>query len=46
MLNVLNSFIASVPNVRVPDSGMTVALITGGVLTLGVFARFMKSRKK
>jgi hypothetical protein len=45
MLNALNAFLASTP-VAVPDSGMTVALMTGGVLTLGLFARYMKSRKK
>ena len=46
MLNALNAFLASTPVVQVPDSGMTVALMTGGVLTLGLLARFMKSRKK
>ena len=47
MLNALNCFLASsVPTVQVPDSGMTVALMTGGVLTLGLVARFMKNRKK
>ena len=35
MLNALNAFLASAP-VAVPDSGMTVALMTGGVLTLGL----------
>ena len=46
MLDALNTFLASAPIVRVPDSGMTVALITGSVITMGLFARFMKSRKK
>jgi hypothetical protein len=46
MLNALNTFLASATPVRVPDSGMTVVLITGSVLTLGLFARFMKNRKK
>ena len=48
MLNTLNTLLASVvaPPVQVPESGMTLALITGGVLTLGLFARFMKNRKK
>ena len=46
MLNALNTFLASIPVARVPDSGMTVVLVTGSVLTLGLFARFMKNRKK
>ncbi|MEO6005837.1 MAG: hypothetical protein ABIZ04_25680 [Opitutus sp.] len=31
---------------RVPDSGASIALVSGGVLTLGLFARYLKSRKK
>ena len=46
MLNALNSYLASLTPVAVPDSGMTVALVTGSVVTLGLIARFMKSRKK
>ena len=46
MLSTLTTFLASVAPSRVPDSGMTVALISGGVLALGLFARFMKSHKK
>lgn len=46
MLNALNAFVASIVTVQVPDSGLTVALTTGGVLTLGLFARYMKNRKK
>ena len=48
MLNAFNTFLASVttPPLQVPESGMTVALITGSILTLGLFARFMKNRKK
>ena len=32
--------------VKVPESGMTAALVIGGVLTLGLFARFVKNRSK
>ena len=45
MLNAL-SFLASVSPVKVPESGMTAALVIGGVLTLGLFARFVKNRSK
>ena len=41
----LISFFASVP-VSVPDSGMTALLVGSGVLSLGVFARMVKNRKK
>jgi hypothetical protein len=46
MLNALNCFFATDVTVVVPDSGMTVALVTGSVITLGLLARFVNSRKK
>ena len=38
------SFLAT--TVNVPDSGFTAVLVGTGVLSLGLFARFMKNRKK
>lgn len=46
MLTAVNCLLASIVTHPVPDSGMTAALVTGGVVTLGLFARFMRSRKK
>jgi hypothetical protein len=46
MTIALINILASVPTVKVPDSGATVALVTGGVLTIGFLARFLKNRKK
>ncbi|MEO6005836.1 MAG: hypothetical protein ABIZ04_25675 [Opitutus sp.] len=37
--------LASISVSRVPDSGTSIALVTGGVLALGMVARFLKSRK-
>lgn len=46
MLTSATLFFASTVTHQVPDSGTTVALFTGTVLTLGMFARYMKNRKK
>ena len=46
MLNSVQNFLATTVTVPVPDSGMTAMLVTCGVITLGVFARFVNSRKK
>lgn len=46
MINALNLFLATNPIVRVPESGTTIALVTGGVVALGLCARFVKNRKK
>jgi len=35
-----------VPPTDVPDSGMTGLLLGAGILALGLFARFVKNRKK
>ena len=40
------SLLATFVDVKVPESGMTAALVLGGVLTLGLFARFVKNRSK
>jgi hypothetical protein len=42
----LINFLASSVTHPVPDSGATVALVTGGVLSIGFLARFLKNRKK
>lgn len=39
-------FLASVIEAKVPESGMTAALVIGGVLTLGLVARFVNKRSK
>ena len=44
MLSSLNSFLAS--TVSVPDSGMTSVLVTTGIVSLALFARFLSNRKK
>lgn len=48
MLNIINVLLATTvsPPQAVPDSGMTVALVTGSVITLGLFARFVRRRRK
>jgi len=38
--------IAAAATYPVPDSGLTAILVSGGVLSLGLFARFLKNRKK
>ena len=38
-------FLASVIH-HVPESGLTAALVIGGVLTLGLVARFVNKRSK
>jgi len=37
---------ASIAPTNVPDSGMTGLLLGAGILALGLFARFVKNRKK
>ena len=46
MLTSIQSFLATSITAPVPDSGMTAVLVTCGVVTLGLFARFVNSRKK
>jgi hypothetical protein len=46
MQNLLVTVLASVPTVTVPDSGTTIAIVSGGILSVGLLARFLKNRKK
>jgi hypothetical protein len=45
LISIVPTAIASI-TVGVPDSGTTILLVSGGVLSLGLLARFLKSRKK
>ena len=48
MMNVLAGLVPMIatPSISVPDGGMTGLMLGGGVLALGVYARFLKNRKK
>lgn len=45
-LALISFFATTVPTASVPDSGVTGLLLGLGVIGLGLFARYIKGRKK
>ena len=46
LLHMHNLLLLSSTVWTVPDNGMTAVLLSGGLLSLGLAARFLKNRKK